>query len=58
MNEKKEIDVTGIELSPGDPEACKGNGKHDGIECCCDECDFFLKCFPEWEEGGSAWQTK
>lgn len=25
---------------------CKGNGKHEGIEIQCDECDFFLECFP------------
>lgn len=46
----------GIELTPGDPERCKGNGKHPGIECCCDECDYYTKCFPEWAPGGSAWK--
>lgn len=25
---------------------CVGNGQHE-IECQCDECDFFLDCFPE-----------
>ena len=45
---KKIIDqFTGIELTPGEPENCKGNGKHDGFECCCDECDFLGLCFPE-----------
>ncbi len=36
-----------IELTPS-PNGinCIGNGKHD-IECQCDECDFFLDCFPE-----------
>ena len=43
------IDVTGIELTPGDPEHCLGNGEHvdaDGqpIECCCDECDYLMDC--------------
>jgi hypothetical protein len=51
------IDVSGVELTPGEPDACKGNGKL-GAECCCDECDYFLECFPAWEEGGTAWQTK
>ncbi len=32
---------------------CPGNGKKknetgDIIECCCDECDYFLECFPEY----------
>ena len=50
MNEKfpkKVIDVTGVELTPGDRDACLGNGKQ-GFECCCDECDYFLLCFPEY----------
>ena len=52
----KIIDVTGIELTPGDPERCKGNGKEDPMTCCCDECDYYLACFPEWAPGGSAWK--
>ena len=39
---KKVIDVTEVELTPGDPTACLGYGEQ-GFECCCDECDFF--CF-------------
>ena len=27
---------------------CLGNGAFPGVECCCDECDFFLTCFPDW----------
>ena len=38
------IDVTGVELAPGRPEHCQGNGKHPGIECCCDECDYLELC--------------
>ena len=45
---KKIIDVTGLELLPGEPDACHGNGEH-GFECCCDECDYFLLCFPEFD---------
>ena len=43
---KKVIDITGVELTPGEPEVCLGNGEQ-GFECCCDECDHFLLCFPE-----------
>ena len=43
---KKVIDVSGVELTSGEPAACLGNGEQ-GYECCCDECDYFLFCFPE-----------
>ena len=26
---------------------CLGNGSWPGYECCCDECNWFLECFPE-----------
>lgn len=29
---------------------CAGNGQHEGIECCCDECDHYITCFPDWNE--------
>ena len=45
---KKVIDITGIELTPGAPAVCLGNGKK-GFECCCDECDDYLLCFPEFD---------
>lgn len=45
---EKIVDVTGIELTPGNPIVCLGNGKQ-GFECCCDECDYFLCCFPEFD---------
>ena len=45
---KKIIDITGVELTPGEPANCLGNGEQ-GFECCCDECDYFLLCFPEFE---------
>lgn len=44
------IDITGTILTPGKPEQCAGNGNEDPLTCCCDECDYFLKCFPEWEK--------
>lgn len=46
--EKIMIDITGVELTPGSPATCLGNGRQ-GFECCCDECDFFLLCFPEFD---------
>lgn len=46
-----EIDVTGTPLCPGRPDLCLGSGSFAGFEICCDECDYFLKCFPEWEKG-------
>ena len=45
---KKVIDVSGVELTSGEPAACLGNGEQ-GYECCCDECDYFLFCFPEYD---------
>ena len=42
---RKIIDITGVELTPGEPAACLGNGER-GFECCCDQCDYFLLCFP------------
>lgn len=46
-----EIDPwTGAVLTPGDPERCAGNGKEDPMACCCDACNFFLACFPEWDK--------
>lgn len=52
MNREPIKDITGTELSPGQPKLCKGNGNalgEDGkpIECCCDECDFLRLCFDE-----------
>ena len=44
---RKIIDVTGVELMPGEPAVCLGNGEQ-GFACCCDECDYFLLCFPKW----------
>ena len=46
--QKKVIDgLTGVELTPGEPTVCLGNGEQ-GFECCCDECDYFLLCFPQF----------
>ena len=49
--QNKIVDITGVELAPGNPSVCLGNGKQE-FECCCDECDYFLLCFPEFDEKG------
>ena len=46
--QKRVIDITGVELMPGEPTVCLGNGEQ-GFECCCDECDYYLLCFPEFD---------
>ena len=46
--EKEITNIPNIKLTPGKPAACLGNGEH-GFECCCDECDYFLLCFPEFD---------
>ena len=39
------VDVTGVMLVPGNGgRDCPGNGEHDTIECCCNECDYLLCC--------------
>ena len=45
---EKIFDISGIELLPGAPDACLGNGEQ-GYECCCDECDYYLLCFPAFD---------
>ena len=45
---KKVADITGVELTPGEAAVCLGNGEQ-GFDCCCDECDYFLLCFPEFD---------
>jgi hypothetical protein len=50
-NQKRVMDITGVELMPGEPGVCLGNGEQ-GFECCCDECDYYLLCFPEFDISG------
>ncbi|MBP3447951.1 MAG: hypothetical protein J6K51_02890 [Clostridia bacterium] len=39
------IDITEIELIPGNGgKDCPGNGEN-GNECCCDECNYMCCCF-------------
>ncbi len=49
MENKKIIDVTGVELTPCNMTSCLGNGEYfdengNLIECCCDECDYLILC--------------
>lgn len=45
---------TSTPLIPGLHGAdCPGNGETAGYECCCDECDYYLICFPDWETDDS-----
>ncbi len=49
MWKKQIIDETGTPLTPSrQGRKCLGNGEHPEYECCCDECDYFLKCFPQY----------
>ena len=48
MKKKQIIDITGTPLTPSwQGSRCLGNGKHHGYECCCDECNYYLYCFPQ-----------
>ena len=49
------IDITDVELSPREPSVCLGNGELE-FECCCDECGYYLMCFPEFADGGAYWR--
>ena len=50
MEEKEIIDVTGTPLTPSrQGELCLGNGENPEYECCCDECDYFFYCFPQFD---------
>lgn len=47
-NKKIVTDISGVELIPGEPNVCPGNAEI-GFECCCDECDYYLLCFSEFD---------
>lgn len=51
---KVENDPTNAELHPGEPENCQGNGNHPDFEICCDNCDWFLLCFPQYNRKESS----
>lgn len=50
MKEEQIIDVTGTPLTPSrQGRKCLGNGEHPEYECCCDNCNYFLYCFPQYD---------
>lgn len=54
MRKKQIIDVTGTPLTPSKQgKKCLGNGEHLEYECCCDECDYYLYCFPQYKENNT-----
>lgn len=34
-------------------EQCRHNGENSDYETACDECDYYLMCFPDWETASS-----
>ena len=50
MKAMEEIPNEALTPSPHG-QYCQHNGEHPGYECCCDECDFYLACFPDWHPG-------
>ena len=49
MRKEQITDITGTPLTPSKQgKKCLGNGKHESYECCCDECDYYLYCYPEF----------
>ncbi len=54
-------DPTGVTLIPGNNgRDCFGNGEHTDsnghlIECCCDECSYYLCCCPDPRIEPSVW---
>ena len=47
LKQAQEIDPgTGLELAPGCIDLCPG------VDECCDECDHYLTCFPEFDAEG------
>ncbi|MBR5496321.1 MAG: hypothetical protein IKV58_02925 [Oscillospiraceae bacterium] len=50
MKKKQIVDVTGTPLTPSwQGHKCLANGEHIEYECCCDECDYYLNCFPQYD---------
>lgn len=38
-------------LTPSDHGCqCRHNGENPDYEIACDECDYYLQCFPDWKE--------
>ncbi len=49
MRRKQIIDPTGTPLTPSfHGRKCLGNGEHPDYEICCENCDYYLRCFPKY----------
>ena len=47
---------SGTPLTPSEQGGdCLGNGENPKYECCCDECDYFLYCFPQFDDEDVDW---
>lgn len=45
------IDITGTPLTPGDPRSCLGGDNHPEHPLCCDNCPYYLECYPDGGKG-------
>lgn len=44
------MNIEDVKLTPSlNGVDCLGNGEHEDIEICCDECDYYFDCFPDWK---------
>lgn len=46
---EKKSNINQLTPSPNG-ENCKGNGLNKNVECMCDECKYYLECFPDWRD--------
>ena len=50
MRKKQATDITGVLITPSrQGRKCLGNGMNPEYECCCDECSYYLYCFPQFD---------
>ena len=51
MSDAETLQTTEEELTPSyHGELCRYNGENPDYEIACDECDYYLTCFPDWED--------
>lgn len=47
----KKMDISGARLTPSwQGRRCGYSGLDEKNGCCCDECDYFLMCFPQYDQ--------
>ena len=45
-----EVEEPEVTITPSyHGELCQGSGEDPAHECRCDECDYYLECFPDWK---------